>query len=94
MEIIGIIQSVSEPKVINGNQGDVKIVDVVVNGGDDVLLMSAFDKMADAFVNGTLRVGYLCKVRATASLRSKEGRTFQSIRMDACAKLLDASPTF
>lgn len=92
METIGIIKSVSSVRTIQGNQGEMKIVDVVIDSGADVLLFSAFDKVADRFINATNMVGSLVCVHLTGSVREKDGKSFQSMRCDSVAILVDLTP--
>lgn len=92
METIGIIKSVSSVRTIQGNQGEMKIVDVVIDSGTDVFVFSAFDKVADRFVNASNMVGSLVRVHLTATVRDKDGKSFQSMRCDSVAILVDLTP--
>lgn len=92
METIGIIKTVSPVRTIQGNQGEMKIVDVVIDSGTDVLLFSAFDKVADRFTNGAIKVGSLVRVHLIGSVREKDGKSFQSMRCDSVAVLVDLTP--
>lgn len=92
METIGIIKSVSSVRTLQGNQGEMKIVDVVIDSGTDVLLFSAFDKVADRFINASNMVGSLVRVHLMASVRDKDGKLFQSMRCDSVAILVDLTP--
>lgn len=92
MEKIGIIKSVSPVRTLQGNQGEMKIVDVVIDSGADQLVFSAFDKVADRFVNSENLIGSLVVVHLIGSVREKDGKLFQSLRCDLVALLVDLSP--
>lgn len=92
MEKIGIIKSVSPVRTIQGNQGEMKIVDVVIDSGADQFVFSAFDKVADRFANGANLVGSLVLVHLIGSVREKDGKLFQSMRCDLVALLVDLTP--
>lgn len=94
MEVIAILKEVSQPRVLQGNQGTLTVVDIKVDAGVDEFVMSAFDKMAESFTSGTIKVNSVIKVRATASVRSKDGKNFQSMRVDACKMLIDTEKVF
>lgn len=94
MEFIGLVKEVSQARVLQGNTGDVKIVDVLVDGGD-VIMASAFDKVADMFTNESIKVGSLAKLRITASVRdTRDGKRFQSLRIEAATMLFDPNQAF
>lgn len=86
MDFIGNVKEISQPRVLQGNQGETKIVDVVVDGGD-VITASAFDKVADMFIGGNIKVGHLVKCRISASVRSKDDKKFQSLRIESIVVL-------
>lgn len=92
MEKIGIIKSVSPVRILQGNQGEMKIVDVVIDSGADQFVFSAFDKVADRFVNSENLIGSLVVVHLVGSVRDKDGKLFQSLRCDLVALLVDLSP--
>lgn len=92
MEQIGIIKSVSPVRVLQGNQGEMKIVDVVIDSGADQLVFSAFDKVAERFTNSENLIGSLVLVHLICSVREKDGKLFQSMRCDLVALLVDFSP--
>lgn len=94
MEVFGKIEKVSQPRVLQGNQGDLKVVDVTVNCGCDSFLMGAFDKLADAFTSGTIKQGCLCHIKATATVRESKEKSFQSMRMDSCSMMIDPNKVF
>lgn len=86
MDFIGNVKEVSQPRVLQGNQGETKIVDVVVSGGDEVIC-SAFDKVAESFISQSIKVGHLVKCRISASVRSKDDKKFQSLRIESIVVL-------
>lgn len=92
MEKIGIIKSVSPTRTLQGNQGEMKIVDVVIDSGSDQIVFSAFDKVAERFANSENLIGSLVLVHLIGSVREKDGKLFQSMRCDLVALLVDLSP--
>lgn len=89
MDVICVIKSVSPVRTLQGNQGEMKIVDVVVSKGTDELVFSAFDKVADRFTNGSIKEGSLLQVHLVGSVREKDGKYFQSLRCDQVGILYD-----
>lgn len=82
MDVLAVIKSVSPVRMLQSANGqEVKIVDVVVSLGCDQFIMSAFDKVAEKFEKQEIKVGTFCQIQAQASIREKDGKHFQSLRI-------------
>lgn len=94
MEINAIVKSVSNARSLNGRNGELKMVDVVVSNGLDEFVTTAFDKVAEMFEKQSVKAGMYCVCRLRASIREHDGKQFQSISLDAVAPIIDPNKVF
>lgn len=83
MELIGVIVKVGDARELDGAQGKIKMVDVVVNAGTDHLVATAFEKTAELITHPDFKPWSLMKMRLTTQVREKDGKLFNSIRLEA-----------
>ena len=93
MELIAIVKEKSEKRVLNGQQGEITMVDVVLQSGGDEIICTAFDKEAEKISN-TNYANCIVKANLTFTGREKDGRKFQSIRLDRLTTLCNCAAPF
>lgn len=81
MELIAIVKEKSEKRVLNGQQGEITMVDVTLQGGGDEIICTAFDKEAEK-VSNTNYTNCIVKASIAFATREKDGRKFQSARLE------------
>lgn len=81
MEIIAIVKEKFEKRVLNGQQGEITMVDVILQSGGDEIICTAFDKEAEK-VSSTNYANCIVKANIAFVIREKDGRKYQSTRLD------------
>lgn len=90
MEFIAIVKEKSEKRVLSGQQGEITMVDVVLQGGGDEIICTAFDKEAEK-VSNTNYTNCIVKANIAFSMREKDGRKFQSARLERLSVMCNYS---
>ena len=93
MEFIAIVKEKSEKRVLNGQQGEITMVDVTLQCGGDEIICTAFDKEAEKISN-TNYANCIVKANIAFTMREKDGRKFQSARLDRLAVMYNCAAPF
>lgn len=91
MEVIGKLMEIGTPRYFQGRDGNVKVVDVVIASGEDMMVVGAVDRQADAFtIDGTsLTQGALVKAHVQMSVSNGEKGSFNQLRLRSIGVILD-----
>lgn len=92
MEVLAKLVSVSPAREIQGSRETFKVVDVVLQTGSGKMVASAFDKVADQLINGTITPSQLLFVSLRFSVSTNSDRVFNSIRINEITSIFDLSP--
>lgn len=93
MEFIAIVREKSEKRVLNGQQGEITMVDVTLSSGGDEIICTAFDKEAEK-ISSTNYANCIVKANIAFTTREKDGRKFQSVRLDRLFIMCNCSAPF
>lgn len=91
MHVICVLDEVKRVDTFNGQRGEVKVADVILKSGSDVIIASAFDEMASKFESGALKKGVLYSADLFFSVVNGEKGTFQRCSINKIDTLYDVS---
>lgn len=91
METLCILSEVKQVRTFNGARGEVKVAEVNLKSGADVIQASAFEELATKFENGTLKKGVLYKVDLFFSIQKGEKGEFQKCTINKIDVIYDVS---
>lgn len=95
MNVLCTIASHGEARTFEGTRGTGTAVDVVLKSGNNMIIASAFDALAERIIKGELNAQTFLSADITFMVRqSKDGKTFQSCRIDNLAVIFDMSKAF
>lgn len=95
MNVLCTIASHGEARTFEGTRGTGTAIDVVLKSGSNAIIASAFDALAERIIKGEFNAQTLLSADITFMVRqSKDGKTFQSCRIDNLAVIFDMSKAF
>lgn len=95
MNVLCTIASHGEVRTFEGTRGTGTAVDVVLKACGNTIIASAFDALAEKIIKGEFNSQTLLSADITFTVRqSKDGKSFQSCRIDNLAIVFDLSKAF
>lgn len=96
MNVLCTIASHGEARTFEGTRGTGTAIDVVLKSGNNAIIASAFDALAERIIKGEFNAQTLLSADITFMVRqSKDGdKSFQSCRIDSLAVIFDMSKAF
>lgn len=92
MQILCILESVGESRTFQVAGDDILAVDLILKSGSDVIIATAFDKLADRIIKGGKNGKKLFSASLTFATRTKDERTFQSCRLNDLVEIFELEP--
>lgn len=95
MHVLCTLASHGEARTLTGARGEVTAVDVILKSGNETIIATAFDKMADKFSKEEITQNSLLSAHLTFTARTtNDGKTFQSCRIEDIAVVFDCTKVF
>lgn len=96
MDVLCTISSHGEPRTFEGTRGNSTAIDVVLKSGNNTIIASAFDTLAERIIKGEFNAQTLLSADITFTVRQKKDgdKLFQACRIDNLAVIFDMAKAF